>query len=128
LRQESEKAHTKVIVSHDWQRAITHIQPLETGKDWTRILCTIETGRMHQIRVHCAHVCHPIFWDKRYGSEVKHRATRQLLHAYSLEFRHPFTGKNILCIAPFFPDFKPYVQDSRALFCGGFKDEIARDL
>jgi RluA family pseudouridine synthase len=108
LRQDGVASQSKVIVSKDWQRAITHIRPLNIWEDWTRLECQIETGRMHQIRVHCAHICHPIFGDKRYAGSEQYRAKRQLLHAYSLQFIHPFTRKTLEIIAPYFPDFLPY--------------------
>ena len=65
----------------------------------------LETGRTHQIRVHCAYMGHPILGDRLYGTEESQTLSlalgisRQQLHARSLRFRHPFTGQQVsLCI------------------------------
>lgn len=62
----------------------------------TRVELTPTTGRSHQLRVHLAHIGHPIVGDKLYASpEVAQRNPRMLLHAQRLEFTHPTTGERI---------------------------------
>ncbi len=56
---------------------------------------TLQTGRTHQIRVHCAAAGHPIIGDLVYGRPHKPEAPRQFLHSALIEFRHPITGANI---------------------------------
>ena len=60
----------------------------------------IETGRTHQIRVHAAHLGHPVVGDSLYGDKAKdrrlaRRPERLLLHAVQLAFPHPVTGKGM---------------------------------
>ncbi len=77
------------------------------GKPVASLLaCTLETGRTHQIRVHLAHIGHPILGDATYGTGFKTKASllspqaraaledlgRQALHAYLLVIEHPITG------------------------------------
>lgn len=69
----------------------------------------IHTGRTHQIRVHMASVGHPVLGDPLYGSRRAPRADRLMLHACSLSFDHPATGRRMtfVCPAPFAPDDGP---------------------
>lgn len=74
--------------------AVTHIKVLERYSGFTYILCRLETGRTHQIRVHLAHIGHPIAGDDVYGpSKVITELGGQCLHAYKLGFVHPITGE-----------------------------------
>ncbi len=66
----------------------------------------ILTGRTHQIRVHMAHLGHPVAGDSVYGGAKRIPAPRQMLHAWKLEFLHPFTGRKMKFKAPFPEDFK----------------------
>ena len=62
--------------------------------------CTLHTGRTHQIRVHAAHIGHPLLADALYGGSPAAGMTRQALHAWRLAFRHPVTGQNLDLRAP----------------------------
>ena len=74
--------------------AVTHIKVLERYTGFTYILCRLETGRTHQIRVHMAYIGHPIAGDDVYGpSKVITELDGQCLHAYKLGFIHPVTGE-----------------------------------
>lgn len=90
------------------QRAITYWKRLKKGKTATLIACEPYTGRTHQLRVHLSGMGHPILGDAQYGKQFRCPLTfrRNLLHAYSIAFVHPTTGKQIKSIAPIPPDFK----------------------
>jgi len=105
-------ARDKQAVRESGRPAVTHWHVLERfpgpdGKPIASLLaCTLETGRTHQIRVHLAHIGHPILGDATYGTGFKTKASRlrpqahaalealgrQALHAYLLTIKHPETG------------------------------------
>ena len=77
----------------DGKRAVTHFRRLEGLRAATRIEARLETGRTHQVRIHAAESGHPILGDPLYASaSIQRRSRRLALHAYRLEFRHPFGG------------------------------------
>ena len=74
--------------------AVTHIKVLERYGGFTYVKCILETGRTHQIRVHMAHIGHPLAGDDVYGpSKVITELHGQCLHAYKLGFIHPVSGE-----------------------------------
>lgn len=75
------------------QRAITHYEAVQIEDESTLVRCILETGRTHQIRVHMAHIGHPILKDPLYGDGME--ADMQLLHSYFLEFSHPISGEEL---------------------------------
>ena len=84
-----------VVVSYDpadGKRAITHFEVVRHSPKYTYLRLLLETGRKHQIRVHCQKAGFPILGDKRYGS-TENPLRRLALHAQKLAFIHPFTGK-----------------------------------
>ncbi len=109
-------------VRKDGREAITHYATLarfgDEGWDITRLRCELETGRTHQIRVHMAHIGHPLVADPLYatGYATKSRRLpdnlrsivdglgRQALHAAELGFEHPTTGEEMFFEAPLPPD------------------------
>ncbi len=80
--------------------AITHFKVLKTSKRYSYLELTLETGRKHQIRVQAKEFGHPIVGDKRYGSKSQDPISRICLHAYLLEFNHPFGNKKMIFKAP----------------------------
>jgi 23S rRNA pseudouridine1911/1915/1917 synthase len=66
--------------------------------------CILHTGRTHQIRVHAAHVHHPLIADTIYGGRPAGGITRQALHAERLAFVHPITGEELAFEAGLPPD------------------------
>ena len=76
------------------KNAVTHIEVLRRYGDFTHIRCVLETGRTHQIRVHCAHIGHPVAGDAVYGpKKVITELNGQCLHAKHIGFVHPRTGE-----------------------------------
>lgn len=73
----------------DGQPAITNYDVLAVFEEYSHLSLRLETGRTHQIRVHMAHLGHPLAGDNLYGGEKTH-ITRQALHSCELSFYHPF--------------------------------------
>lgn len=90
-------------IGRERKRAVTHWTVLSKHGPISLVEFRIETGRMHQIRIHAAELGCPIVGDRIYGNAAKDRSlhtkpTRQLLHAVRLEFPHPVTKKTV-CFA-----------------------------
>jgi len=83
------------IVDYEYGKsAVTYWEVLQRGEDHVRLLLMPETGRTHQLRIHCAAMEHPIIGDGLYGNdEIKQ--PRMLLHADNLLFEHPVTKKEM---------------------------------
>ncbi|GHH49550.1 23S rRNA pseudouridine(1911/1915/1917) synthase RluD [[Pseudomonas] boreopolis] len=103
----------RMAVREDGKEAVTHYRLRERFRAHTALECRLETGRTHQIRVHMAHLKHPIVGDPLYGGPLKlpKGATedlvaglrgfkRQALHAETLEFAHPASGEPVRAVAP----------------------------
>lgn len=114
LRVEEVRDEAKVRVDANGQEAVTHYRVINANicdNKYSLLECRIETGRTHQIRVHMAYIGHPILGDKAYGdrgensfAKREYSITRQLLHARSLSFVHPITGKELRIEAPYEED------------------------
>lgn len=118
----------RMAVATDGRRAVTHYQVLEPLGPFTLIACRLETGRTHQIRVHLAHLHHPLLGDPVYSrpyipplswpEEARQQVQafqRQALHAAELTFTHPVTGQKITCQADPPPDFQRLLETLRAM-------------
>jgi 23S rRNA pseudouridine1911/1915/1917 synthase len=80
----------KIAVVKDGRNAVTHYKVLERYKSNSLIECSLETGRTHQIRVHMAHIGHPLVGDPVYGfKKQRFKLEGQMLHAKVLGFIHP---------------------------------------
>ncbi|MDE2235221.1 MAG: 23S rRNA pseudouridine(955/2504/2580) synthase RluC [Gammaproteobacteria bacterium] len=96
----------RVRVAAAGKRAETRFNPLQTFKNAALVEATILTGRTHQIRVHAAHLLHPVSGDDKYGDRQVNKEMRRIglkrmfLHAFSLGFAHPGTGETLLISAP----------------------------
>ncbi|MFQ3636978.1 MAG: RluA family pseudouridine synthase [Cyanobacteriota bacterium] len=84
------------------RRAVTHWQVMERLGNYTLMQFDLETGRTHQIRVHSAHLGHPVVGDPVYSSSksVGVNLPGQTLHAWKLRLQHPISGREIEAIAP----------------------------
>ena len=92
----SKKDRKKMDVDKNGKEAITHFKVLKRYKDCTLLEINIETGRTHQIRVHLSHIGYPIIGDEVYSNgKNKWNIEGQCLHAKSLDFKHPITGKEM---------------------------------
>jgi 23S rRNA pseudouridine1911/1915/1917 synthase len=94
------------------REAVTHWQVLERLGNYTLMEFLLETGRTHQIRVHCSHSGHPIVGDPVYssGRSVGVNLSGQALHARKLSLIHPVSGKEIEAIAPLPVDFTKLLE------------------
>ncbi|MGM9602131.1 MAG: RluA family pseudouridine synthase [Faecousia sp.] len=93
------------VTQRNSKEAITHWEVVTRYRGYTHIRCRLETGRTHQIRVHMAHIGHPILGDTVYGHKNKELGQEsQCLHAGLLCFRHPRTGLPVMVSAPL-PDY-----------------------
>ena len=111
-------------VEMDGRRAVTHYEVLETYPRFAFVQLILETGRLHQIRVHLQHIGHPVAGDAIYGGEQRAlndadtaemkqalaQLKRQALHARLLRFLHPATGENLTFSAPIPKDMQRIVD------------------
>jgi len=86
---------TRRVVSKTGQHAVTHYEVVARYKSSCIVHLILETGRTHQIRVHLAHIGHPIIGDTMYGARETASGDYEL-HAIQLEFEHPFLNKQIV--------------------------------
>lgn len=115
--------------------AVTHYRVLERFGYVTLVECVLETGRTHQIRAHMSYIGHPLFNDARYGGDIILRGTqsaaykafirncfslcpRQALHARTLGFRHPRTGKEMDFTSPLPADMEALLNRWRTYTAG----------
>lgn len=89
------KKRQQMAVISDGKQAITHFKVIERLANFTRIECQLETGRTHQIRVHLAHIGHPVVGDPIYCRKKRFNNNGQILHAFYLSFRHPITNERM---------------------------------
>lgn len=112
------------------KHAVTHYEVMESFGYASMVRCKLETGRTHQIRVHMLHIGHPLLNDSRYGGDAILRGERsssykqfitncfaacprQALHARTLGFVHPRTGKEMFFEAPIPPDMSAMIDKWR---------------
>lgn len=99
------KDRKKMTVSNSGRRAITEYEVVKRFENYTLCRFSLKTGRTHQIRVHAKYLGHPVVGDIEYGyKNQKFNLNGQLLHAETLEFIHPVTGKRVSFSAPI-PDY-----------------------
>ena len=100
-----------VLPGNKGKHAVTHFRTEEAFKSTALVSCTLETGRTHQVRVHMAHIGHPLIGDSVYSNRQnpyrigpnQSKFDRQALHAASLGFIHPTTGET-MCFESSLPE------------------------
>jgi 23S rRNA pseudouridine1911/1915/1917 synthase len=120
----------RMAVREGGRRAVTHLRVREHWPAAELLQVGLETGRTHQIRVHLAHLGHPVVGDELYGAgwgkgmsggirafarELARRTPRQFLHAHLLSFRHPRTGEVLRLEAPLPPDLAQVAEWVRSM-------------
>ncbi len=89
------------VTERNSRNAVTHWEVVKRYRGYTHIRCKLETGRTHQIRVHMAHIGHPILGDTVYGHKKPELGLdSQCLHAGTLCFAHPRDGRPVMVFAP----------------------------
>lgn len=117
----------KMAVIEDGRPAVTHYRLIERLPGFTHVRCKLETGRTHQIRVHMAHIHHPLLGDPVYGGRPRYpKGTdeslkqaldgfrRQALHARTLTLDHPATGEELSWEAPLPTDMVELIGELQA--------------
>lgn len=105
-RHPTDRKKMAVLREQEGREAVTHYRVLRRYARETLVECRLETGRTHQIRVHMAHIGHPVIGDATYGYKKQRYALEgQLLHAKELHFIHPATGESVSVQAPLPDDF-----------------------
>lgn len=79
------------VTDKNSKEARTHLYLIENFKDHSLLRCELETGRTHQIRVHCSYIDHPIVGDQTYSYKNTMKTQGQCLHAFKLKLNHPIT-------------------------------------
>jgi 23S rRNA pseudouridine1911/1915/1917 synthase len=126
-RHPRDRLRQAVVAEPSGKPAVTHYRVRERFRGHTLVECRLETGRTHQIRVHLAHVRHPIVGDSMYGGGLKlpkgasteltdalRGFRRQALHAEKLEFAHPANGETISVTVPAPADMAHLIAELRA--------------
>ncbi|MEN9889653.1 MAG: hypothetical protein RL559_1690 [Pseudomonadota bacterium] len=90
--------------------ARTTLECLDQNEEACLVRCTLHTGRTHQIRVHMAHLGHPLLGDTVYGGKPLAGLTRQALHAWQLALNHPVTGQALRWRSPLPADLQAALQ------------------
>lgn len=126
LRREVER-WPKVIVDKTGQKAVTHYTTLGTYQGVSLLELRLETGRMHQIRVHLSAKWAPVLGDTKYWVSISRAfaaehpsfivPNRQLLHAYKIGFHHPQTGRLLEITAPIPIDMRELVKKIAPTIC-----------
>ena len=99
------------VTERNSKHAVTHWEVVARYRGYTHVRCKLETGRTHQIRVHMAHIGHPILGDIVYGHKKPELGQdSQVLHAGTLCFRHPRDGRPVMVFAPLPEYFQKVIE------------------
>ena len=99
------------VIARNSKEAVTHWEVVKRYRGYTHIRCKLETGRTHQIRVHMAHIGHPLLGDVVYGHKKPELGQdSQCLHAGALCFAHPRDGHPVMVFAELPEYFKKVIE------------------
>lgn len=108
----SNRDRKKMAVVREGKEAITHFKVIQRYDKYSLLKVNIETGRTHQIRVHLAQIGYPIIGDDTYSNGKNEWGIQgQCLHAKSLKFKHPITGKEMFIEAPIPKYFQDVIEE-----------------
>ena len=104
------------VTERNSRNAVTHWEVVARYRGYTHIRCRLETGRTHQIRVHMAHIGHPILGDTVYGHKNKELGQdSQCLHAGALCFKHPRDGRPVMVFSPLPEYFEKVLEKLKSM-------------
>ena len=110
----SKSDRKKMDVTRDGRSALTYYTVLERFVGYSLVQFELKTGRTHQIRVHAKFLGHPVVGDKTYGyAKCRWKLDGQLLHAHTLSFTHPTTGKMMSFSTPLPDNFEKILVSLR---------------
>ena len=120
-RSNTNRKKMAVVAADRGKRAVTHYRTIEPLHHASLVECRLETGRTHQVRVHMAHIGHPLVGDPVYGRARKplsdilkaRNFARQALHAAHLGFIHPVTGNSIALDSTLPADMRELIDELR---------------
>ncbi|MFD2671304.1 RluA family pseudouridine synthase [Marinicrinis sediminis] len=108
IERDPENPHYRMVIA-EGARAVTRYKVHQASEEASLVQLQLETGRTHQIRVHMAHLGHPLIGDPLYGDpdlNLRYEIDRQALHAAELGFEHPVTKEPLLFQAPLPADMR----------------------
>ncbi len=100
-------------VGEQGAEAITNWKAVKGFENKTLLEVKTVTGRTHQIRVHCAHIGHPLVGDEMYGAMVTDYIKRAALHCHEVKIVHPITNEELTFVAELPEDFKKQIANSK---------------
>lgn len=103
------------VVDRNSKPAKTHLYLEERFNDFSLLRCKLDTGRTHQIRVHCLYIKHPIVGDKTYGYKNTPDTNGQCLHAYRLSLTHPITKEEMHFETPMPEEMAAFIEEIRRI-------------
>jgi RluA family pseudouridine synthase len=113
------KSENKIKIDNKlWDKAITHYKVIKENihEKYSLLECKLETGRMHQIRIHLSHIGHPVVWDNTYWNKWENSflkrnfgVSRQFLHSYKVSFIHPTKRIKLTFEAKLKPDMESFL-------------------
>lgn len=101
----------RVVDPERGKRAVTRYRAVRSGERFSLVRLRLETGRTHQIRVHLAHLGHPVAGDFLYGTELPELPRRFALHSAYIRLAHPVTGEIIEIESPLPPELAALTED-----------------